>query len=270
MKLNLRKPLVFFDLESTGLNLSHDRIVELCFIKILVNGEKQTMTKRINPGIPIPKEVSLLHGIYDEDVKDAPKFHEIAKSLATFIEGCDLSGFNMLKFDLPMLAEEFLRANIDFSVQGRNLIDAQKIFHMMEPRNLAAAYKFYCGKKLENAHSAEADTIATLEVLQAQIEKYEGNSLIDENTGKALFSISNDMAALHKLTENKNIDFAGRFVYNDKGEAVFNFGKHKDKTIGQVLQAEHQYYDWFMKSDFSLDSKRRFTELKIKHELAKK
>ena len=268
MNLKLKKPIVFFDLETTGLSLASDKIVELCFIKIQVNGERTTLCKKLNPGIPIPLEVSLLHGIYDADVKDAPRFHEIAKNLRQFIEGCDMAGFNILKFDLPMLAEEFLRANEDFSLDNRCFVDAQKIFHLMEPRNLSAAYKFYCGKTLENAHSAEADTIATLEVLLSQIDKYDGVEIKDDKGGMYV-PVQDNVTALHKLSMSKNVDFAGRFVYNEKGEELVNFGKHKDKPITWVLKYEPQYYDWFMKSDFTLESKRKFTEIKIR-EMSKK
>lgn len=262
MKLILKKPLVFFDLESTGLSIATDKIVELCFIKLLPNGEKKILHKRINPGIHIPIEVSLLHGIYDEDVKDCPKFNEIGKNLEQFIMGCDLAGFNILKFDLPMLTEEFLRANIEFSTDNRSFVDAQKIFHLMEPRNLGAAYKFYCNQEIENAHSAQADTEATLEVLLAQIEKYDGIAIKDK-FGKLNIPVLPDVQALHKLSMSNAIDFACRFVYNANGVAVINFGKHKDKSVEQVLKSEPSYYDWFMKSDFTLDSKRKFTEIKI-------
>lgn len=264
MNLQLKKPLVFFDLESTGLNMAMDRIVELCFIKILPNGEEKVWHKKLNPGMPIPEKVSKLHGIYDADVADCPKFAEVAKNLAQFLEGCDLAGYNMLKFDLPLLVEEFLRANVDFKIEGRNLIDAQKIFHLMEPRNLAAAYRFYCNKSLENAHTADADTKATFEVLMAQVERYNNVEIEDEN-GKKYTPVKNDMATLHKLSMSQNIDLAGRFIYNEKGEETVNFGKHKEKTIAWVFKNEPQYYDWFMKSDFPLESKRRFTEMKIKY-----
>lgn len=263
MKLILKNPLVFFDLESTGLNIATDKIVELCFIKLLPNGEKKILHKRINPGIHIPIEVSLLHGIYDEDVKECPKFNEIGKTLDQFILGCDLAGFNILKFDLPLLTEEFLRANIEFSTEKRNFVDAQKIFHLMEPRTLSAAYKFYCNQELDNAHSAKVDTEATLEVFLAQLEKYDGVSIKDK-LGNLSIPVVSNVEALHKLSMSNGIDFACRFAYNPKGEAIINFGKHKDKTVELVLKTEPSYYDWFMKSDFTLDSKRKFTEIKIK------
>jgi DNA polymerase-3 subunit epsilon len=263
LELKLKKPIVFFDLETTGTNLVTDKIVECCFIKVMPNGEEKTWYKKINPGIPIPAKASAIHGIFDQDVKDAPKFNEIGKTLAQFLEGCDLAGYNILKFDLPMLIEEFLRANIDFKIEGRNLIDAQKIFHIMEPRTLSAAYKFYCDKTIENAHSAEADTRATLEVLFAQVKKYQNIEIVDEKGNKTI-PVQNDMQVLHKLSVSNSVDLASRFVYNEQGVPVVNFGKHKDKTVSWVLKNEPQYYDWFMKSDFPLESKRKFTELKLK------
>ncbi|MDX2196420.1 MAG: 3'-5' exonuclease [Cytophagales bacterium] len=268
MKLQLRKPLVCFDLETTGLNQTTDRIVELCFIKITPHGEKSVLTQRLNPGIAISDESYRIHGISNEDVINCPTFHEVAKKLADFLEGCDLCGFNMLKFDLPVLVEEFLRANIDFKVNNKNLVDVQKIYHLMEPRNLRAAYKYYCDKNLDNAHSAEADTTATLEVLEQQIVKYQ-NTTIKNDKGEDYLPIVNDMTSLSKLTLTNFVDLAGRFVYNDKGEETINFGKHKDRTISWVLKTEPQYYDWFMKAEFPLESKRKFTEIKIR-EMQKK
>lgn len=267
MNLNLKKPLVFFDLESTGLNMASDKIIEYCFVKLMPNGERKTINKRLNPGFLIPPFITQLTGISDADVAEAPKFIEVAKNLAQFLEGCDLCGFNMLKFDLPMLVEEFLKANVDFKIEGRNLIDAQKIFHLMEPRNLAAAYRFYCDAELVNAHSAEADTVATLEILLAQVSKYENVEIKDNK--QTLIPVKNDMAWLHKLSLSNNVDLAGRFVFNEKGEEIINFGKHKDKAVVSILTNEPSYYDWFMKSDFPLESKRKFTEIKIR-EMSKK
>lgn len=264
MNLKLKKPLVFFDIESTGLSTTNDRIVEISFVKLSPNGEIKTLTKRINPGIFISKEAEMVHGISNDDVKDCPKFNELAKTFAQFIEGCDLGGYNCVKFDLPLLVEEFLRINIDIKIDGRNIVDAQKIFHLMEPRTLSAAYKFYCNKTLENAHSAEADTRATLEVLVAQVERYQGVAIEDKATGQQVVPIENDMSVLHKLSMTNQIDFSARFVYNKLGHAVFNFGKHKEKMVSFVLKSEPGYYDWFMNSDFPLDSKKKFTELKIK------
>ncbi|MBO9615721.1 exonuclease domain-containing protein [Dyadobacter jiangsuensis] len=261
--LHLKKPLAFFDLETTGVNIVRDRIVEISVVKALVNGETEIRTRRINPEMPIPLESSLIHGIYDEDVKDAPTFKSIAKNLASFLEGCDLAGFNSNRFDIPMLVEEFLRVGVDFDIKNRRMVDVQRIYHMMEPRNLGAAYKFYCGKTLDNAHSAEADTIATFEVLQGQIEKYQGVTITDSH-GKVTEPVKNDVAALHELTASKIVDFAGRMVFNDKGEEVFNFGKHNGKRVTDILKNEPSFFDWMMKGEFPLDTKRKLTEIKLR------
>lgn len=261
--LHLKKPIAFFDLETTGVNIVRDRIVELSVVKALVNGEIEIRTRRINPEMPIPLESSLIHGIYDEDVKDAPTFKSIAKNLASFLEGCDLAGFNSNRFDIPMLVEEFLRVGVDFDVKNRRMVDVQRIYHMMEPRNLSAAYKFYCGKTLDNAHSAEADTIATFEVLQGQIAMYEGVTVSDSH-GNQTEPVKNDMAALHELTASRIVDFAGRMVYNDKGEEVFNFGKHNGKRVIDILKNEPSFFDWIMKGEFPLDTKRKLTEIKLR------
>ncbi|REA59356.1 3'-5' exonuclease [Dyadobacter luteus] len=261
--LHLKKPLAFFDLETTGVNVARDRIVELSVVKALPNGETEVRTRRVNPEMPIPLESSLIHGIYDEDVKDSPTFKSIAKNLAVFLEGCDLAGFNSNRFDIPMLVEEFLRVGVEFDVKNRKCVDTQRIFHMMEPRNLSAAYKFYCGKTLIGAHGAEADTLATFEVLQGQIAKYEGVKVLDSK-GVEYEPVKNDVAALHDLTASKIIDFAGRMVFNDKGEEVFNFGKHNGKKVTDILKNEPSFYDWMMKAEFPLDTKRRLTEIKLR------
>lgn len=261
--LRLKKPLAFFDLETTGTHIVRDRIVEISVVKALLNGEHDIRTRRINPEMPIPLESSLIHGIYDEDIKDAPTFKNIAKNLAQFLEGCDLAGFNSNRFDIPMLVEEFLRAGVDFDLKNRKTVDTQRIYHMMEPRNLAAAYKFYCGKTLENAHSAEADTIATFEVLQGQIAKYENHTVVDGH-GKESTPVQNDVAALHELTASKVVDFAGRMAFNDKGEEVFNFGKHNGKRVVDILKNEPSFFDWMMKGEFPLDTKRKLTEIKLR------
>jgi DNA polymerase-3 subunit epsilon len=263
MILKLKNPLAFFDLETTGINITHDRIVEISILKILPSGEEEKLTSLINPGIPIPLESSLIHGIYDEKVKDAPHFNDIAKSLLKFLEGCDLAGFNILKFDVPVLVEEFLRNGINFDISKKKLIDAQKIFHLMEKRNLTAAYKFYCGETLENAHSAEADTKATYEIFKKQLELYNGQE-VEDMKGNILGIIENNMEAVHKITLQKMVDLAGRMVYNDDGDEVFNFGKHKGKKITDVLEKEPMYYDWIQKNDFSLDTKRKLTEIKLR------
>lgn len=262
--LNLKNPLVVFDLETTGTNISKDRIVEMAMIKVFPDGTSEEKSRRLNPTIPIPTEVSLIHGIYDEDVKDAPTFKQVAKSIATWLEGCDLAGFNILKFDVPMLVEEFLRANVDFEVDNRKLVDAQKIFHLMEKRNLSTAYQFYCGQTLENAHSALADTKATLDVLTSQIDRYDGEKVTDL-LGKEIGTIVNDMNVLHELTNQRMVDLAGRIVYNDKNEEVFNFGKHRGRLVSEVLKKEPSFYDWMMKGDFPLDTKRKLTQIRLRN-----
>ncbi|WP_421878188.1 exonuclease domain-containing protein [Marinoscillum sp.] len=264
MKLHLKNPLVVFDLETTGTNISRDRIVEMALIKVMPDGTVEEKCRKINPTIPIPLETSLIHGIYDEDVKDEPTFKQVGKSLATWLEGCDLAGFNILKFDVPMLVEEFLRVNIDFDVDHRKLVDAQKIFHLMEKRNLSAAYKFYCGKTLENAHSALADTQATYEVLMSQIEKYDGEK-VQNLLGEEIGIIENDMGTLHELTNQKMVDLAGRIVFNNDGVEVFNFGKHRGKPVNDILQKEPSFYDWMMKGDFPLDTKRKLTQIRLRN-----
>jgi DNA polymerase-3 subunit epsilon len=263
MDLNIKTPIAFFDLEATGINISTDRIVEISILKIFPDSSQELKTLKINPTVPIPLETSLIHGIYDKDVADAPTFKEVAKELFRFFEGADLAGFNVLKYDIPLLVEEFLRVGIDFDIEKRNLLDAQKIFFMMEKRNLSSAYKFYCGKTLENAHSAEADTIATYEVFKSQIERYQGQELEDLQ-GNKVGIIENDMKKIHNMINEKMVDLAGRFVFNDKGEECFNFGKQKGKPIAQVLKEEPGYYDWMMKGDFPLDTKRKLTQVKLR------
>ena len=262
MKLNLKVPLCFFDLETTGTNITQDRIIEIAVIKAMPNGEVLKKTSLVNPTIPIPAESSMFHGIYDKDVVDKPTFKEVAKEYAKFFEGADLSGFNIIKFDVPMLVEEFLRADVEFDYHRKKIIDAQKIYHMMEKRTLSAAFKFYCEKDLENSHSAEADTVATMEVLEAQISKYENQPVVDA-LGNEIGKIKNDMEALHQLTTSNMIDLAGRMVRNENGDPIINFGKHKNKLVLQVLKDEPSYYDWVMKGDFPLDTKRKLTEIKL-------
>lgn len=263
MSLHLRKPLAFFDLETTGTNISTDRILEIAVVKVMPNEEVITKSTRVNPERPIPLETSLIHGIYDEDVASAPVFKSIAKEYGKFFEGCDLAGFNIIRFDVPLLVEEFLRAGINFDLSTRRMIDAQKIFHMMEKRSLTAAYKFYCGKELTNAHSAEADTLATYEVLKAQVKQYDGQEVTD-NLGKKLGVIQNDMQVLHDLTSTKMVDLAGRIVYNNEGIECFNFGKHRGKAVEIIFKQEPSYYDWMMNGDFPLDTKRKLTEIKLR------
>ena len=216
----------------------------------------------VNPTVPISPESTAIHGITNEDVAGKPTFKEIAKDYVKFFEGSDLAGFNILKFDVPILVEEFLRAGVEFDYSRKRLIDAQKIFHMMEKRTLSAAFKFYCGKEMLNAHSAEADTQATMDVLFAQIERYE-NQEVTDGLGNKVGIIKNDMDELNKLTATEMVDLAGRMVKNDKGEPVFNFGKHKNKPVLTVFKEEPSYYDWMMNGDFPLDTKRRLTEIKL-------
>ena len=263
MDLNIKTPIAFFDLEATGINISTDRIVEISILKIFPDLTQELKTLKINPTVPIPLETSLIHGIYDKDVVDSPSFKDVARELFRFFEGTDLAGFNVLKYDIPILVEEFLRAGIDFDIEKRNLLDAQKIFFMMEKRNLSSAYKFYCGKTLVNAHSAEADTIATYEVFKSQIERYMGEELEDLQ-GNKIGIMENDMKKIHGLINEKMVDLAGRFVFNDKGEECFNFGKQKGKPMAQVLKEEPGYYDWMMKGDFPLDTKRKLTQVKLR------
>jgi len=262
MKLNLKIPLCFFDLETTGINITHDRIVEIAVVKLMPNGEIHEKKNLVNPTIKIPAESTAIHHISNEDVKDKPTFKELAKEYAKFFEGADLSGFNILKFDVPVLVEEFLRAGVDFDYSRKRIIDSQRIFHLMEKRNLAAALKFYCDKDLDGAHSALADTNASMHVLLSQVERYE-NMPVTDGLGHPLGILKNDLDELHRLTSSAMIDLAGRMILNQKGEAVFNFGKHKNKNVLAVLKEEASYYDWMMNGDFPLDTKRRLTEIKL-------
>ena len=232
--------------------MATDRIVEICAVKVMPNGDQEIKTRRINPTIPISPEAQAVHGISNEDVKDCPTFKEIAKSLAKWMEGCDFAGYNSIKFDIPLLAEEFLRVGIDFDFRKRNLVDVQNIFHKMEQRTLSAAYKFYCQKNLENAHSAEADTLATYEILKSQLDKYPDD-------------LQNDVKMLAEFSSRtKLVDYAGRIAYNDKDIPVFNFGKHKGKPVEDVFRSEPSYYAWMMNGDFTLDTKKVITDLKLK------
>lgn len=263
LNLKLKKPLAVFDIEATGPNVCRDRIIELCIIKLLPDHTSEQYTYKLNPTIPITAEASLIHGMYDKDVKDFPTFLEVAPKVNQVLKGCDLGGFNHVKFDIPMLVEEFLRCDMDFDLKNRLLIDAQKIFHLMEKRTLSAAYKFYCDKELSDAHSAVADTKATLEVILAQIERYEGQTVID-NSGNELGVIKKEMEQLHKVFNNQMVDLAGRFVYNQDGVEVFNFGKHRHRPVLEVLKEEPGFYDWMMRGEFPLDTKKKLTELRLK------
>lgn len=261
-QLILRKPLALFDLETTGVNTAKDRIIDICIIKAMPGGDVIIKNQRVNPEMPIPLESSMIHGLYDDDVKAAPPFRAVARTLAQFMDGCDLAGFNSNRFDVPLLVEEFLRANVDFDMRNRRQVDAQRIFHLMEPRNLTAAYKFYCNKDLIGAHGAEADTMATLEVLDAQVQRYMGMVAKADSGHDLVFQ--NDIDMLHGLTANKYVDLAGRMIINDKGEEVFNFGKHKGLPVLDVLKKEPSFYDWMLKGEFPLDTKRRLTEIRLR------
>lgn len=251
MEIKIKNPLIFIDLETTGLDVVNDRIVEMAALKLMPNGDRELKTRRINPTIPIPAEATAVHGITNDDVKDEPTFKEIAKSLAKFMEGCDLAGFNSNRFDFPLLAEEFLRADVDFDFRKRKFIDVQTIFHKMEKRTLEAAYKFYCSKDLDDAHTAEADTLATFEVLMAQLDRYP--------------ELENDINFLSEFsTHNQNADFAGRIIYDENGVEVFNFGKHKGKPVEAVLEKEPNYYAWMMNGDFPLYTKKVLTNIYLR------
>ena len=250
MKLNLKNPIVFFDLETTGINVSSDRIVEITYLKVEPNGNKTSKTLRINPQMHIPEQASAVHGIYDKDVADCPAFRQVAASIAKDIEGCDLAGYNSINFDIPLLVEEFLRADVDIDLKRRKFVDVMVIFYKQEPRNLSAAYKFYCGKDLSNAHSSEADTMATLEILEAQLCRY-GDL---ENTIDFLSEYS---------SHNKNVDYAGRIIYDDKKREIFNFGKYKGMLVVEVFRRDPSYYQWMMNGDFPLYTKKVITRLKL-------
>jgi DNA polymerase-3 subunit epsilon len=263
MKLNLRNPICFFDLETTGVNITHDRIIEIAVIKLMPNGEVLRKSNLVNPGKPIPPESIVFHGITDDDVKDKPLFKELARDYARFFEGADLSGFSILKMDVPMLVEEFLRAGVDFDYQRKKIIDSQKIFHLMEKRTLAAAFRFYMNKEMDDSHTAEADAEASMDVLLAQITKYDGQPVMDIS-GRKIGEIKNDMETLSKLISDDMVDLAGRMIKNEKGEEIFNFGKHKNKKVTQVFKEEPAYYDWMMNGDFPQDTKRKLTEIKLR------
>ena len=251
MQLNLKNPLVFFDLETTGIDIVKDRIIEISYVKVFPNGKEESKTMRINPGMPIPPASTAIHGITDDDVKDCPLFKNVAKQLAAQIEGCDLAGYNSNRFYIPLLAEEFLRAGVDIDLTRRKFIDVQTIFYKMEQRTLAAAYKFYCQKSLENAHTAAADTMATYEVLKAQLDRYP--------------ELKNDVTFLSEFYSfTNNVDFAGRMVYNEKNQEVFNFGKYKGRLVEEVLKQEPAYYSWMMNGDFPLNTKQKLTEIKLR------
>ena len=251
MQLNLKRPIIFFDLETTGVDTVRDRIVEISLVKVMPDGEKIIKTRRLNPEMHIPEEATAVHHITDEDVKDCPTFRQVAKSLAQFLEGCDFGGFNSNRFDLPVLVEEFMRAGVEVDFKRRHFVDVQNIFHKMEQRTLVAAYKFYCGKDLEAAHSVEADTLATYEVLEAQLDRYP--------------DLKNDIAALAEFsTRNDCVDYAGRILYNEKREEVFGFGKYRGMKVEEVFRKDPSYYAWLMNGDFSLYTKKVVTEIRCR------
>jgi len=247
--LQLTRPIAFIDLETTGVNLSTDRIVEIAIVKLMADGTRLVKRKLLNPQIPIPQSSSDIHGITDEMVKDAPTFKQAGNEIKQFLEGCDLGGYNSNRFDIPILMEEFLRAGMEeVDLSQQRMIDVQHIFYQMEPRTLTAAYKYYCDKELENAHSAEVDIKATIEVLEAQVTRY-------PKLGNTVDSI------LGVIGEEKIVDYARRFIFDEKGVEVFNFGKNKGKSVADTLRNEPQYYDWMMKGDFPLHTKRKLTEI---------
>jgi DNA polymerase-3 subunit epsilon len=251
LNINLKKPLAFIDLETTGINVTTDRIVELSVLKISPNGKEEWMSTRVNPEMVIPPKSTAIHGIKDEDVAKSPTFKEIARNLAAFLEGCDLAGYNAIKFDIPVLAEEFLRVNIDFTFRKRRYVDVQVIFHKKEQRTLAAAFLFYCKKELEGAHGSKADTSATYEVLKSQLDRYK--------------DLENDVEKLADFSSfNSNVDFAGRIILDENGVEVFNFGKHKGKAVEAVFAEEPAYYSWMMNGEFPLYTKKVLTEIKLR------
>jgi DNA polymerase-3 subunit epsilon len=246
--LQLKKPLAVIDIEATGANPSVDRIVEIAIIKIMTDGTRTVKRKLLNPQMPIPANITAIHGITDEMVKDAPTFKAAAQEIKQFMDGCDIACYNAYRLDLPILVEEFIRADVEFDMRSRKVVDVQKIYHQMEQRTLSAAYKFYCNKALEGAHGAEVDASATAEILTAQLERYPQLGTTVESVIKA-------------VGDDKIIDFARRFAYNDKDQEVFNFGKHKGRTVAEVLKAEPQYYDWMMKGEFPMNTKQKLTEI---------
>lgn len=264
MKLNLRNPIVFLDLETTGVNIVTDRIVEIALLKINLDGSEDSRELRINPEMPIPPHASKIHGIYDEDVKNAPKFREVARTLAQFIEGCDLAGFNSNRFDIPLLAEEFLRVGVDIDLKKKKFIDVQAIFHKMEKRTLAAAFKFYCHQDLDGAHGAMADTRATYDVLKAQLDLYQSTEYEDPQ-GHISYPIKNDMEALCNFSSyDRNVDFVGRIVYDENGVEVFNFGKNKGIPVEKVLREQPGYFGWIINGEFPLYTKKVLTAIKLR------
>ena len=253
MKLKIDRPIIFFDLEATGLTIGKDHIIELCYIRLEPNGCERSEVVRFNPGMPISSESTAIHGITDDDVRDCPRFGERAAELIKVFEGCDLAGYNSNRFDIPMLAEEFAWAGIDFCAEPRKMVDVQNIFYKMEPRTLIAAYRFYCDKDLVNAHSALADTRATLEVLESQLDRYAD-------------TLQNDVGFLAEFTQmNRNVDLAGRFVYNEQDEVIINFGKDKGKLLRDVLRWNPGFKSWMLQGDFTQNTKQTLERLALKY-----
>lgn len=270
MTLILKRPLAIFDLETTGVNVASDRIVEISILKAMPDGTEEVKTLRLHPEMPIPLESSMVHGIYDEHIADAPTFKEVANEIADFIGDADLAGFNSNRFDIPLLMEEFLRVDHPFDIENRFFVDVQNIFHQMEQRTLKAAFRFYCDGDLENAHSAEADVAATYEVLKAQVARYEGQEW-QNKAGETSIPVKNDVEALHEFTNiNKVVDFAGRIVYNKEGVEVFSFGKHKGKPVEDVFKSEPSYYSWMMQGDFPKYTKKCLERIWLRNRQAQK
>ncbi len=260
MNINLVRPLAFIDLETTGTDVVNDRIVQIAVLKVLPNGKEIPTARKINPTIPIPIEASKVHGIYDKDVRDEQTFSQIAQKLATFINDSDFAGYNSNKFDIPLLLAEFLRAGVDFKLEGRKFIDVQTIFHKMEPRNLRAAYKFYCRKDLEGAHDAANDIRATYEVFKAQLQRYK-NVAYEDKDGNISYPIENQLETLANFTPFNLLDPTGKVVYDEQGREIFNFGKHRGKTLVEVFTEEPSYYYWIMNKDFSIFTKRAIKQV---------
>lgn len=251
MNLVLKNPIVFIDIESTGLSISDDRIVEISILKVNLDGSEDVKTIRINPEKPISEEAMNVHGITNEDVANCPTFKGVAKTIADFMKGADIGGYNSNKYDIPLLSEEFLRCDIDIDLKKRKFVDVQTIFHKMEKRTLEAAYKFYCDKDLENAHSAEADIRATYEILKSQLDRYP--------------TLENSVEKLAEFSSfNRNVDFAGRIILDENDKEIFNFGKHKGKLVDEVLEKDPGFYGWMMQADFTLDTKRTLTAIKLR------
>lgn len=264
MELNLKRPIAFFDLETTGLNVSKDRIVEISIFKVNQNNSNESKTWTLNPDYPITPEATEVHGYKNADLLDKPTFKAVAKDISRFLDHCDLAGYNALKFDIPLLVEEFLRAEVDFDIKNRSLVDVQNIFMKMEQRTLKAAYQYYCNKELIDAHTAEADTMATYEVLKAQLDRYENTEFTDRD-GSVSKPVKNDMQSLAEFsTHNKNADLMGQIIFNKDGQETFNFGKYKGNTVEDIFRKDPSYYAWIMNVDFPLYTKKLVTAIKLR------